>query len=342
MDENEVILKKGFFKKVWYSIFKLERYGEMSAEGLGRAFIYIIQLSLIFALVLGLTTIYQINEKVQKGITFLDEQVGNFNYNEGILKLEKDEPVIAPSSTLGTIIIDTNIESQEDVNKYLNSLDTNMGIILLKDKLIIKGLAKDEIIDYEYSTLLGNVGITKFDKQDTIKFLNSNNIWNFYVQIFIIVLPLCLISTVISVLITAFFLSVFGCIATLGAKIKIRYVAIFNLTVYSLTLSMLLQALYVIVNVTTGFNIKYFQVMYIAVAAIYLIASIFLIKSEFIKKQMQELQNQQGIKEKENKNEEPKEEKKDENTDNNDNTTKDKPKEDNKEDKGKEPEGSEA
>ena len=65
-----------------------------------------------------------------------------------------------------------------------------------------------------------------------------------------------------------------------------RYAAIFNMSVYAISLSVLLNTVYIAINIFTNFEIKYFQVMYIAVAAIYLIAAIFIIKSEFIKKQI--------------------------------------------------------
>ena len=38
VENNEI--KKGFFKKVWYSIDKIEKYSELSAEGFGRAIKY--------------------------------------------------------------------------------------------------------------------------------------------------------------------------------------------------------------------------------------------------------------------------------------------------------------
>ena len=37
-------LKKGFFKKVWYSIDKIEKYAELSAEGLKSALKYLAML----------------------------------------------------------------------------------------------------------------------------------------------------------------------------------------------------------------------------------------------------------------------------------------------------------
>ena len=42
-EENlkRVDFKKGFFKKVWYSIYKIEKYSELSAEGFKSAIKYL-------------------------------------------------------------------------------------------------------------------------------------------------------------------------------------------------------------------------------------------------------------------------------------------------------------
>ena len=97
MEEDKKELKKGFFKKVYYSIFKLEKYGEMSAEGVGRAVKYLLKLSLILAIIISLGTLYQVNQLAKKGVDFLENQVGEFTYKDGNLKLENNEPIIAPS-----------------------------------------------------------------------------------------------------------------------------------------------------------------------------------------------------------------------------------------------------
>ena len=38
--EPQEKINKGFFKKIWYSINKIEKYPELSAEGLGRVGTY--------------------------------------------------------------------------------------------------------------------------------------------------------------------------------------------------------------------------------------------------------------------------------------------------------------
>ena len=66
-----------------------------------------------------------------------------------------------------------------------------------------------------------------------------------------------------------------------------RFVAVFNMSIYALTLSIFLNMLYIAVNIFIDFNMEYFQVMYIAVSAIYLVAAIFLLKTEFMKQQVE-------------------------------------------------------
>ena len=122
-------------------------------------------------------------------------------------------------------------------------------------------------------------------------------------------------------------LSFLGFLTTKIIKLRMRYAAIFNMSVYAITLSLLLEIIYIPINVFTGFTIKYFDVMYVTVATIYLVAAIFIIKSEFIKKQaelmkileMQEevkrqLEQQENQKNKEtDKKDEPKDKEKEEN-----------------------------
>ena len=66
---------------------------------------------------------------------------------------------------------------------------------------------------------------------------------------------------------------------------KMRYVAVFNMSIYALTLSTILNILYLIVNMLFNFTIEYFSIMYVTVATIYLLAAIFILKTDLMKKQ---------------------------------------------------------
>ncbi len=59
------------------------------------------------------------------------------------------------------------------------------------------------------------------------------------------------------------------------------------MSVYAITLSLILRTIYVVVTMLTSFEIKYFDVMYVAVAYISLAAAIFLIKSDVIKQHLE-------------------------------------------------------
>ena len=84
-----------------------------------------------------------------------------------------------------------------------------------------------------------------------------------------------------------FTLSIFGLFTCLIAKIKMNYKAVFNMSIYAITLSLILRTIYVVVTMLTSFEIKYFDVMYVAVAYITLAAAIFLIKSDVIKQHLE-------------------------------------------------------
>ena len=103
-------------------------------------------------------------------------------------------------------------------------------------------------------------------------------------------------------------------ITTLVAGIRIRYRAVFNMSVYSITLSTILQLIYIIINTFTGFNIKYFDLMYTAISFICLTAAIFMIKSDVIRQQIELMKVIEAKKQEqeEQKDEEKKEEKKEE------------------------------
>ena len=161
------------------------------------------------------------------------------------------------------------------------------------------------------------MGINEFNKQDIVNYVNSSQIISLYASLFLTIFIYAFTMYLLSTISNALVLSLFGYLTSWLARLKIRWVAILNMSIYALTLPILLNAIYIGVNIFTQFNIEYFQVMYLAVAAIYLIAAIFILKDDFIKKQQELLkiiEVQAKIKqekdEKEEKKEDPKEENK--------------------------------
>lgn len=345
MNEEKQTKKIGFFQKVWNSIVKIEKYADMAAEGLGKAFSYLCKIVAILAIVLCLGTMYQTYQILQEGVQYLQNEFPEFSYKEGKLQVSSEDKLVISeeNSYVGKTIIDTKTEDENEINKYINEVEeAGSGLIVLKDKVILKNEAVAGTISYQYNEILGQMGIQEFTKESVISYANSPQVISFYVSIFITIFIYSFMMYLLTTLSNAVFLSLFGYMTTWLARIKMRFVAIFNMSIYALTLSVLLNAIYIGVNIFIDFNIEYFQVMYVSVAAIYLAAAIFILKTEFIKQQaeLMKIAEAQKIvrKEMEEKEQQEKEEKeKQERQKKDKEKKKEKPKED-----GGEPEGSNA
>ena len=349
--EQKEVLKNGFFRKVWYSITKIEKYPEMSAEGIGKAFSYLLKIVAILAIVLSIWMTYQTYELINSGIDYIQNQFPEFSYKDGILQVESEEqPIVigAQKSPLGKVIVDTNTDSEDKISEYLNSIgDSESGIIILKNRAIVKNMSIAGSISYEYKQSFEQMQIMEFNKSNLREYANGSQVISLYFAVFLTMFSYTFVMYLITTLSNVLAISIIGYLTSVILKIKMRYVAVFNMSVYSITLSVILNILYLIVNMITTFKMEYFQVMYIAVATIYLIAAIFIIKSEFIKKQAEliKIAEAQEIikKEMENNKEEEKEEKDNKDTGKEEDKNENKDKEKDK-DKGinNEPEGSNA
>ena len=350
INNNQTIIKEqGFFRKVWNSITKIEEYPNMSAQGLGKATSYLAKIVALIAVVLCLGMIYQTHNLINEGVQYIQNEFPEFSYKDGMLNIESETPIeISKSLIADKIIIDTKTEEQEKINQYMNQIgEAGNGIVVLKNQILIKSSAVAGTISYSYKDTLNSFQVTEFTKQDFINYVNSSKIITLYVSVFITMFIYAFVMYFLTTLSNAIFLSFFGFITTFLARIKMRYVAIFNMSVYALTLSVILNILYIAINIFVPFNMEYFQVMYIAVAAIYLVAAILILKTDFMNKQMelmkiaeaQEIirkQLEEKEKQEEKRNKEPKEE--------NNETEKKEDKKENKsgEDTKQEPEGSNA
>ena len=290
---------KGFFKKLYYSIVKIERYPEMAAEGFPKAISYFAKLVAIFAIISCLGTIYNLNIALKDATEYLQGSFPDFSYKDGVLNVQSEEPIIIEENEqLGKIIIDTKHITKEQETQYTNQInEVGDGVVVLKDKIIVKTQATLGTANYNFSELFNQLGLTEFNKQNVIDFINSSQIISLYISVFVMIFIYVFVIYFLNLLTYVIFVSLFGCIANLMTKLRMRYVAVFNMAVYSVTLSTILYMIYLGVNIFIPFEIKYFEPMYISIATIYLVAAILILKSEAIKKQieimkLQEIQNQ--------------------------------------------------
>lgn len=204
-------IKPNFFKKVWYSITKFEKYPEMAALGAKQAIIYFSELMIIFSIIFTVAYVYYVSNVAE-----YEEKDLNF------------------SQKMASQLIDKSTYNAGQIEEITEMLNENMG-----------------------PSIALAMGIS------------------------------CFIAFSLSTLLDVFTLSVFGLLTCIIAKIKINYKAVFNMSIYALTLSTILKIIYMVIRLLTNYEIKYFEIMYIAVAYISLASAIFMIKSDVIKQQIE-------------------------------------------------------
>ena len=209
--KKEQFMKLNFFKKVWISISKFEKYPEMAALGVKKALIYFTELMLVFSIIFTGSYIYYVSN-------IAEFEESDLNFSEKVITLLMDE---------------SNIQN-------------------------------DELIDVTNA-------VGESSKYTIVIALFLSFFINFY----------------LITLIDVFVLSLFELITCYIARIKMNYKAVFNMSVYALTLSIILRLIYLVITTLTSFEIKYFDVMYMAVSYISLAAAIFLIKSDIIKQHLE-------------------------------------------------------
>lgn len=186
-------------------------------------------------------------------------------------------------------------EGGNDDNTFLTKLKSNLNINLNE---LQQEEMREVFSQYDTKTL-------------NIIFIIASGI-SIFISYFII--------TIVDILI----LSLFGMITCYFSRIKVKYRAIFNMSVYAITLPLILRLIYEALLLIFNFKIKYFDMMYTAIAYICIAAAIFMIKSDLIKQQielikvMEEKKKNAIAEEKRQKEEQDEEKKKDDENKNND------------------------
>lgn len=200
------------------------------------------------------------------------------------------------------------LESFKDSIKYLFTLILIFSIIatlIYSIKVVNGGL--EEIINKVQDELNEDLGMNIKEMQETVK----QNYEVFFIIVFFSVLTAYFTTTFID----AAMLGILGLIVARLIGIRMKYKATVNIGMHALTLPLILQIIYLTVNILTGFEVKYFQWMYTTISYIYVVVAILMIKTQFINQQIELMKiklEQEKVKkeinqQEEQKNEEPEE-----------------------------------
>lgn len=279
--------KIGFFKRIYLAIKEFDFYGIFAAEKLSVAIKYLLGIILIFVLVVSSVFLYQFHTSVQGAINYFNNNIEELSFSEGVLEINKGNKIEIQNEkeVLQYIVIDTDAD-EEEIKKYEQDVLTfDNGMIILNDKIIYKNEILAQSMEYKYADIIANYPISTFNKQDVVNVISGIDMTSLYVSIFIVMFIYLYVIYLATTLVDIVMLAVLGFIVARIAGMRIRFKACFNIGVYALTLPVLLNLLYIIVNNLTGFTIEYFSWMYTTVSYIYVIVAILIIKTDFMNKQ---------------------------------------------------------
>ena len=273
-----------FINRFISSIKDFEKYPEMAAKPFSSVIKYWLQLMLIFTLVVTMVSVYKLSISINNGIGYFKTEIPELSFVDGTLNVDSEEKIeIRPETVIDLLIIDTNDIKQEQVDNYTNKIQSeNAGVIFLKDKLIVN-LGRG-VISYSYKDLASMYNINDMNKQYIINYFSGSNLFMLYAGIFVMSFISLFITYSISIIIDIIVLAGIGYITALVLRLRLKFIAMIKMTIHAITLPMILNMFYIIARSIFGFEIKYFEVMYITITYIYIIAAILMIKSDLIKR----------------------------------------------------------
>lgn len=308
-----------FFVKMKKAIFNFEEYEKFANEKIFKSIKYILKLILILAFIFTVSYIYITYENANEIILKVSKEIPEFKIEKDSLIIEdesKQKPITINSENnqIGIIIDSLKTESKDieiDISKYESS------VIFLKNKMVISYANNN--LTATYKELLKESELNSISKQTVIDYINNIDFSKAYTILFTIILIAQFIVYTIITIINIILLSILGFLITKLFKVKFQYKQILKISIYALTLPIILSAIYLSINTITGFTIKYFQTAYNIISYIYLITAILTIKTDLIKikaevltieKEAEEMKKQKEAEEKLKENKVPKQRKK--------------------------------
>lgn len=276
----------GFFMRLKRSIFNVEKYGEFILEKTSVSIKYFLILILLVSLVLASVSTYHFGKIVNKAYSYLVSELPDFTYENGKVSFANYAEGYDKDIDLYNII-NTETEMTDGVKEnYKNKVkDYSYAIIFLQDEIIVQEAGEFTEISYNQINDMYDLNIK--NKEDLVQLIDNIGVAGIDITYFIAIALSLYIVNVITYISDILMLSIFGYLTTRIVGIPLNFLKTLVLSIYAITLSIILSTAYSVVFSLTGFVIQYFNIMYLLIAYIYLVAAILIIKSDLIKQQME-------------------------------------------------------
>lgn len=230
-----------FIKRFYKSLYDFDKFDEMINQGFFKAALNVFVLSVLVVIIL--TAPFLPEYFKLGGITgAINRYIPDFSIENGIL--ETDKIYKREFEKLSIIIIDTkNVHTEQELVSY------ESGIIVTKDKIIIKSFSGDTI-NQSYN-IYESVGIV--NKNSIIKFVP---IVKFYIgAVFIMLLGFLFLQHMFY----SFIFALAANLINLYVKTKLKLPDIFKLTCYAISMPVLLKNIITALNLTINTQIGFYM-----------------------------------------------------------------------------------
>ncbi|MDD7796029.1 DUF1189 domain-containing protein [Clostridium sp. 'White wine YQ'] len=256
--------KLNIFQKFIYSITNIKSYIVFLREKTAKGVLYILLLSVIFGGIKGYDVSRDVKIYFDNARTYLEENKDNFKLENGKLTIGTRPILKEEQNTL--LFIDTSYDyDQYDQNKLaqLNLEKYMTSTLIFRDRVVVNNNGKQTV--QKFSELGFNLDVNMI-----INILSATTLVMIILTIFTI------IQVFIGNILWAVVLALAGLSAAYWLKVKIRFKGLYRISLYTLTTSIILDTILFLTRVV----IPFFDIIYIAIAFVYLILALKHIKEE--------------------------------------------------------------
>jgi hypothetical protein len=238
------------------------------------------------SLVLAIVSTYNFSIIVNKAYSYIKNELPDFTYENGQVTFEKSVEGYDKDLDLYSII-DTDSEMSDTTkNNYEEKVkDYSYAIIFLSDEVIVR--ESGEFNSFVYTDFEDIYNISVSNKADLENTIDNIGLVGINATYFIAAVLSLYIANILTYISDVLMVGIFGYLVAKMTRVPLTFAKSFVLAVYSLTLSIVLSTIYSVVYSLTGFVIQYFDIMYLVLAYIYMIAAILIIKSDVIKQKIE-------------------------------------------------------
>jgi len=252
------------------SIIDIKSYLTFLREGTGKAVIYILLLSIILGGIKG----FNVSRDVQK---VFNEAKGYLTENEDTFKLENgeltvgDKPILIKEEGV-LVLVDTSYTYDSYGQKNLADLNLENyinSVLVFKDRIVINNNGSQTV--QNFSELNTNIY-----PSDVVNILNAASI------IWVFILLFYMVGGFIGNLLWALVITLVGTVASYIIKVKIKFKGLYRISLYSITLPIIIDTIFVSTNVI----IPMFSLIFLIVSMVYVCLALKLIKKEVTEEEL--------------------------------------------------------